>query len=190
MVKGDISPMKSLKQEHFYYGAILTAIMEYNPDTSLVLLQPKNDSRKIYQIQTNTSQNCRIFFKHAFEKSLGSQSWVYQFSDTDKTFLEKCHNEKIPTFIYLLCGVKNLKNSKIAILRYDEFQAVLHKKNFTIGLKKHQQNFYLARTRQPKDNILIPCKRIEMTFDELINDTVEISQGYYCPHCGTVIHPS
>ena len=104
--------MKSLKQEHFYYGAILTAIMEYNPDTSIVLLQPKNDTRKIYKIQTNQCQECIIFFKHAFEKENGSQSWLYQFSDNDKKFLEECYQRKTPVFIYLLCAVDNLKNSE------------------------------------------------------------------------------
>ena len=39
--------MPSLKQQHFYYGAILSAIIEYNPDTSLVLLQPKNFSKNV-----------------------------------------------------------------------------------------------------------------------------------------------
>ena len=119
--------MKSLKQEHFYYGAILTSIMEYNPDTSLVLLQPQNDSRKVYRIQTNSSQECVIFFKHAFEKKEGSQSWVYRFSDTDKQFLKECHENKIPTFIYLLCAVNNLKGSEIAVLRYDEFAEVVER---------------------------------------------------------------
>ncbi len=180
--------MKSLKQEHFYYGAILTALIEYNPDTSLVLLQPKNDSRRIYRIQTNTSQNCVIFFKHAFEKSLGSQSWLYQFSEADKGILKKYHDEKIPTFIYLLCGVKNLNGSEIAILRYDEFQEVMHKKSFTIGLKKKQPKFYLHRTKSPKDDIHISRSRIQMTFDELINDIVKVSHGYYCPNCGTAIN--
>ena len=61
--------MPSLKQQHFYYGAILSAIIEYNPDTSLVLLQPSEESRNKYRIQTNTvKQECIIFFKHAFEK--------------------------------------------------------------------------------------------------------------------------
>lgn len=179
--------MKSLKQEHFYYGAILTAIMEYNPDTSLVLIQPENNTRKIYRIQTNTSQECVIFFKHAFEKTEGSQSWLFQFSDTDKSFLDECHNSKVPTFVYLLCCVDNLKNSEIAILRYDEFKEVAHKKSFTIGTKKNAQKFFLHRTKSPKDDIEIPRSRIEKTFDYLIDDIVESSHGYYCPKCGTHI---
>lgn len=179
--------MKSLKQEHFYYGAILTAIMEYNPDTSLVLLQPQNDSRKVYHIMTNSSQECVIFFKHAFEKKEGSQSWVYKFSEIDKTFLKECHNKKIPTFIYLLCAVDNLKNSEIAVLKYDEFNEVAHKNNFTISLKKNFPKFYLHRSKSPKDDLVIPRNRIEKDFDYLINDIIKSSNGYYCPKCGSVV---
>ena len=171
--------MPSLKQQHFYYGAILSAIIEYNPDTSLVLLQPSEESRNKYRIQTNTvKQECIIFFKHAFEKEDGSRSWVYNFSDKDKEFLKECHKEKIPVFIYLLCAMKNLKDSEIAVLRYwDEFSQVNDKKNFTIS-------FYLHRRKSSADDILIPRNRIEKNFDDLINETIKQSNGYYCPKCG------
>lgn len=179
--------MRSLKQEHFYYGAILTSILEYNPDASLVMLRPHNDTRKIYHIMTNSSQECVIFFKHAFEKTSGSQSWLYQFSESDKEFLKQCHEKRIPTFIYLLCGVENLRNSEIAVLRYDEFAEVIHKKTFTISLKKNFPKFYLHRTKSPKDDLQIPRNRIERSFDYLINDIVKSSNNYYCPNCGTHI---
>lgn len=78
-------------------------------------------------------------------------------------------------------------NSEIAILCYDEFDKVTHKKNFTIGTKKNAQKFYLHRTKSPRDDIEIPRNRIEKTFDYLINDIVESSDGYYCPKCGTHI---
>ena len=74
--------MKSLTKEHFCYGAILSAIMEYNPDSSFVLLQSQNNSRKIFKIQTNTSNECVILFKYAFQND--KQSWVYNFSEKDK----------------------------------------------------------------------------------------------------------
>lgn len=180
--------MKSIKKEHFCYGAILTSIIEYNPDASPVLLQQSNDSRKIYKIQTNTSKECLIFFKYAFEKTEGSHSWVFSFSEEDKEFLLQCHKEKIPTFIYLLCAMNGLKNSEIAVLRYDEFSEVAHKKNFTIGTKKNYSKFYLHRTKSPKDDLEIPRNRIEKKFDDLINNIVEVSHGYYCPKCGTVIN--
>lgn len=179
--------MKTLKKEHFCYGAILSAIMEYNKDASLVLLQRDNDSRKIYRIETNTSKECVIFFKYAFEKTEGSRSWAYRFSDNDKAILQQCHDKKIPTFIYLLCGMKSLKDSEIAVLLYNEYEAVAHKQNFTIGTKKNYPYFYVHRTKSPKDDIAIPRNRIEKDFDYLINDIIKISHGYYCPKCGTEI---
>ncbi len=179
--------MKSLKQEHFYYGAILTAIMEYNPDTSMVLLQPKSRTRKIYKIQTNQSQECYVFFKHAFEKQIDSQSWQFQFSKNDKEFLHNCYKSKIPVFIYLLCAVKNLKESEIAVLRYEEFNEVSLKTNFTITKEKNSRNFELHRSKSSKDSITFSRSRIEKTFDDLINEEIKLSHGYYCPKCGTEV---
>lgn len=179
--------MKSLKQEHFYYGAILTAIMEFNQDTSIVLLQPQNETRKIYRIQTNQSQECIIFFKHAFEKKADSQNWLYKFSEDDKSFLNQCYQKKIPIFIYLLCAVNNLKNSEIAVLRYEEFKEVSSKANFTISKEKHSRNFYLHRNKSPKHSIVFSRSRIEKSFDDLINEEIELSHGYYCPKCGIKI---
>ena len=128
--------MKSLKQKHFYYGAILAAIMEYNPEASLVLLERHNDNRGRYKIQTNNSRECIVFFKHAFEKSNGSQSWLFQLTPKEKDALKLCYQKQIPAFIFLLCAVDNLKGSEIAILKYDEFKEIEHKKNFTISVKK------------------------------------------------------
>lgn len=179
--------MKSLKKEHFYYGAILASIMEYNPDANFAWLQRNVESRKIYKIQTNNSKECIIFFKYAFEKAEGFKSWLFQLSDIEKGYLKECYEDKVPTFIYLLCGVKDLINSEIAVLTYDEFEKVSHKKNFTISNKKNYPNFYLHTNRYTDDDILIPRKRIEMTFDELIDEIIRTSNGYYCPNCGNII---
>ena len=114
-----------------------------------------------------------------------NDSYEYNFSDKDKEFLKECHKEKIPVFIYLLCAMKNLKDSEIAVLRYwDEFSQVINKKNFTISLKKRYSNFYLHRSKLSADDILIPRNRIEKNFDDLINETIKQSNGYYCPKCG------
>lgn len=180
--------MKSLKLEHFYYGAILTAILEYNPDSSLALLERNDDNRKIYKIQTSQSKECVIFFKYASEKSPGAQSWRYQFSEQDKSFLKDCYDKKCPTFIYLLCCTKEFKNSEIAVLRYDEYEKVSHKKNFSISKKKNSPYFFLHRSKSLKDDIKIPRIRIEKDFDYLIDDIIEVSDGYFCPICGTEIH--
>ena len=53
--------MPKINRQHFYFGVILTAILNFNPDASVVLLETNNDTRKVYKIQTNTSNECVIF---------------------------------------------------------------------------------------------------------------------------------
>lgn len=179
--------MKKLKREHFCYGAVLSAIMEYNQDADFALLQRDNTSRKIYKIQTSTSKECVVFMKYAFEKEKDSHSWLYSFSENEKEYIQNCHENKIPIFIYLLCAVPTLRNSEIAVLRYDEFNEVKHKSNFTLSLRKNYSDFYLHRAKSPKYDLTIPRNRIEKPFDDLINDVINLSHGYYCPRCGTEI---
>mgnify|MGYP003313446580 CR=1 FL=1 len=54
--------MKYLTQKHFYYGAILSAIIEYNPDASLVLLEQKEDVY-IYEVKIERDLNVKEKFK-------------------------------------------------------------------------------------------------------------------------------
>ena len=183
----EVLHMKKLKKEHFCYGAILTAIMEFNPDANFVLLQRNDDSRKMYRIETATSKECVIYFKYAFETPTKPQSWSFQFSDEEKSCLKSCHAKRIPTFIYLLCGMPSLKDSEIAVLRYDEFNEVSDKINIKLSLKKNDRYFSLARGKIADNAIHIPRHRIEKTFDYLIDDIVKISHNYYCPNCGTKI---
>ena len=129
-----------------------------------------------------------LFFKHAFEKTNGSKSWLYQFSEKDKEFLKECHDKRIPTFIYLLCCVNGLKDSEIAVLKFEEFKKVINKGNFTIALKERSRSFDLKINKSPKNDMHIPRGRIQKTFDELINEVVLETNGYYCPNCGTIIH--
>ena len=171
-----------LKQQHFYYGAILSAIIEYNPDASMVLVQKDDETRKIFNIETNKSQSCRIFFKYATEKKTTSNSWLFIFSQNDTNLLEQCYIEKIPTFIYLLCVKENLKESEIEILKLDEFRG-LNKSSFTIKLPKRSRSFFIARSKSPITDYPIPRNRIESNFDKLINEVIEDSNGYYLPKC-------
>ena len=76
---------------------------------------------------------------------------------------------------------------KIAVLRYEEFNEVSSKSNFTISKEKRSRNFYLHRSKSPKDAILISRSRIQKSFSELISEEIELSHGYYCPNCGTKI---
>lgn len=170
----------TLTQQNFYFGAILSAIIEYNPDASMAMLQRNDDHRGIYRIETNTSQTCCFLFKHAGQKRDNTKSWQFLFSDEELEFLENCHNDKTPTFIYLLCRTPELKSSEIAVLNLIEFRN-LNKNSITVRPEK--RSFIISRGKSPTNDFSIPRNRIQKDFDDLINEVVEDSRGYYCPRC-------
>lgn len=174
----------TLKQQHFYYGAILSAIIENNPDASVAMLQRNDEHRGIFTIETNTSQKCCIFFKQALQKKKETKVWQFLFSDDDVDILKIYYNEKIPTFIYLLCRTSELKNSEIAVLKLDEFLN-LNKESITI--KPNHHNFDISRGKSPSNDFSIARNRITKDFDTLITEVVKDSNGYYCPRCNIPI---
>ncbi|HIT85762.1 MAG TPA: hypothetical protein IAA60_07660 [Candidatus Ornithomonoglobus intestinigallinarum] len=168
--------MAGLSKNHFYYGAILAAIIEYNPDTALVLLE-QTDARNVYKIQTNTSQECTIFFKYASGKN---NHWQFNFSADDRRFLEEEYKKKTPTFIYLLCAKEKLRKSEIVVLNYDEYKQIPNNSYLYVTLADRGHYFSVS-------NLQIRRNRLKQTFDDLIKETVEKSKGYYCPKCGEKI---
>lgn len=46
--------MAKLKKNHFYYGAILDALCQYNPDASPILMSHEEEPRQVYKVMTNT----------------------------------------------------------------------------------------------------------------------------------------
>lgn len=171
-----------LKQQHFYYGAILSALIEYNPDASVVMLQKDIENRGVYKLETNKDKDCCVFFKHATEKKSVQNSWLFTFTDNDMALLKNYHKEKISTFLCLLCIKPNFKESEIAILKLDEF-LMLNKINITIKIPKNSRYFCAARDKSPLNDFKFPRNRIEKSFDTLINEIVKESDGYYSPRC-------
>lgn len=174
--------MAKLKNYHFYYGAILDAIFQYNDDASPALVLNDEENRQIYKILTNTSkQECIAFFKYARQpKSITKNelysSWLFSFSQDDKEKLRNLYDSlNLPIFIYLLCCQKDLKDSEIAILKYEEFLKVQNNVSITIGVEKYRNCFMLftSVSRSKQDAILIPRKRIGMKFDELIDEVIK-----------------
>ena len=85
--------MAKLKKNHFYQGAILDALCQYNPDASPVLMSHEDEPRQVYKVMTNTSQECILFFKYASPKMNGKNeediSYLFTFSDDDKQKLKE-----------------------------------------------------------------------------------------------------
>lgn len=180
--------MAKLKNYHFYYGAILGAIFQYNDDASPALILNDEDNRQVFKILTNTSkQECIIFFKYARQpkaitKNKTYSSWLFSFSQDDKDKLQNFYNEsKLPIFIYLLCCQKDLRDSEIAVLKYEEFLKVESNVSITIGVEKNKNCFmmFTAASRSKQDAILIPRKRIGMKFDELIDEVIKEGRQHY-----------
>ena len=48
--------MGRIKKMNFYYGAILTSILQNNPDASPTLILNNEDTRQAYKVLTNTSK--------------------------------------------------------------------------------------------------------------------------------------
>lgn len=168
--------MGKLKQWYFYYGAILTAILEKNPDVSPKLIV-NEESKQVYNIETKESDaEYIIYFKYAScKKDTNSvyNSWVFNFTDDDKDRLRKYYNDGKPVFIYLLCLKANLQNSEIVVLKYDEYIQIKNKSAITIGVEPNKKTFYLfsGASKARDDAFLVKRNRITYSFQKLLSDT-------------------
>lgn len=176
--------MAKLKKNHFYYGAILDALCQYNPDASPVLMSHE-ESRQVYRVMTNTSQECILFFKYASPKTGGKNeqdiSYLFTFSDDDKQKL-KAYMDKYdcPIFLYLLCKQPDLKDSEIIVLKYEEYLNVEENRAITIRIQKNKNYILLFKKgSKARDNAYqIPRNRIEKTFGELADDFMKESVSH------------
>lgn len=177
--------MGKIKKMNFYYGAILTSILQNNPDASPTLILNDEETRQAYKILTNTSnQENILFFKYASSKQKMDAdedkqytSWLFSFSSDDKEKL-KMYYEKtgLPVFICLLCLRSKLHNSEIAILKYEEYKMVSQNQTVTIGLDPGKHNFYLflGNSKSKSMAYKIPTTRINRTFDELAKEVLQV----------------
>ena len=177
--------MGKMKKMYFYYGAILNAILEHNPDACPVLILNDKETRQAYRILTNTSkQECVLFLKYASLKTGMKKdtysSWLFSFSQDDKQRLKFFYNEdKLPVFICLLCLKEDLKNSEIAILKYEEYiKKAGEKQSITIGLENGRHNFMLFTdlSKSKDDTYKFPTNRITKKFDDLAEEVISESK--------------
>lgn len=135
--------MAKLKKNHFYYGAILDALCQYNPDAS-----PKTNGKNEDDI-----------------------SYLFTFSDDDKQKL-KSYNDKYdyPIFLYLLCKRPDLKDSEIIVLKYEEYQNVEENRAITIRIQKNKNYILLFKkgSKSPDNAYQIQRNRIENSLEDLI----------------------
>lgn len=182
--------MGKIRKINFYYGAILTAILQNNPDASPTLILNDEETRQAYKVLTNTSnQESILFLKYARSKQKNDvdenkhyTSWLFSFTPDDKEKL-KTYYEKtgLPVFICLLCLRDNLNNSEIAILKYEEYKMVLQNQTVTIGLEQGKHNFYLflGNSKSKSSVYKIPTTRINKRFDELARESIQSNREHF-----------
>lgn len=175
--------MGKVKKYHFYYGAIINAILENNRDASAVLISGDKENRQVYKMLTNTAkEECILFLKYCSDKNRGNTnyfSWNYSFSQEDKKKLRKYNqDEKLPIFICLL-GEKKTGNSEIVVVKYDEFlSCVGERNNLTVGLEAGKHHFLLFKgeSKERKNTFKIPTNRISKSFDDLSKEVIKESK--------------
>ncbi len=105
-----------LKKADFYYGAFLSYMI--NANVPPALLEDSND-RRIYKVTTNKAEY--VVYSKFLSKPTGNMSnkrWDFHFS---KEEISKIIQLKSKNIIFsLICGVSTLKDSQIAIIKYDD----------------------------------------------------------------------
>ena len=182
--------MPKLQKVDFYYGAALNMIFRYNKDAMTSMVET-TDYKQVFRLTTNKSKrDFIVIMKHASPKLKEDYiSWQYKLSDIDKECLKKYHNQHLPTFMMFVCLSDNLSGSKILIVNYEEIEPVINKSSIMIGIEKNK-NYALLYIEKSKTNALhIPRNRIEIPFDEIVENVISLNPYHYCPVCGTKIHP-
>lgn len=84
--------MGRVLKANFYYGAILTTILQKNPDAIPTLILADGESKQIYKMITNSSKHEYIlFFKYASMNSRTRKNYwscQFTFSKDDKEKLK------------------------------------------------------------------------------------------------------
>lgn len=131
--------MSKIKLADFYYGAVLSMLFNRKVNPALV---ESDDKRQIYNIATNNGEYL-LYIKYRSDKSnLKTQdynSWQFVLSDGEVEEIKEIINSDKNFQMVLVCGLKNLSKSEVAVIGKDEISKIfdLDKSSFTISRKKN-----------------------------------------------------
>ena len=116
--------MGVLKVTDFYYGAFLSALLNYGKKKPSIFNKPnKKDSRRIYCLTTDNSQQDYIIFTKAVtaqdNKTEKFEHWIFNFDKDEIKLLTELHREYGNVKLALICIQEGLANSEIALLDYE-----------------------------------------------------------------------
>ena len=113
--------MSVLKIADFYYGAFLSALLNYAGKKPSLFDQ--SNSRRIYRLTTdNTPKDYMIYTKYVMARKNKSDEfdhWIFQFTEEEIQKLISMQEESQNVQLALICIKNDLKDSEIALVDYN-----------------------------------------------------------------------
>lgn len=120
--KKGILRMGVLKPVDFYYGAFLSALLNYAGKKPSLF--DETDSRRIYCLSTQQSgKDYYIYTKYATcrqSKQGKTLNWIFPFSRNEVMKLQELQTKTQNVYVALICVTNDLKDSELALLKYNE----------------------------------------------------------------------
>lgn len=115
--------MSVLKAADFYYGAFLSALLNYAGKKPSLFDNPQTDSRRIYCLTTDKcKQDYLIYTKYGTvrkSKAEAKDHWIFPFTQAEVDKLVELQRQSGNTCVALICLKDDLKDCELAFLRYD-----------------------------------------------------------------------
>ena len=154
--------MSILKKADFYYGAVLSTLINRGICPALV---ESGQDRQIYDFTTDKKE-FRLFLKYRSQpiktKDPEYSSWQFNFSADDKKELTCFLSEAKHLSIGLVCGKERLNESLYAVLHQEELVKLLSEQNgrFTISRKTGEKAFRISVGGGRGNAMQIPSNRL------------------------------
>ncbi len=158
--------MSKIKVADFYYGAVLSMLFNSHINPAMV---ESDDNRQVYDLTTDTGE-CRLFIKYRADKqdikTPDYNSWLFTLTDRDKQEIIEYLANGYNLVIALVCGIKGLVDSEIAVLDKDEVHNLLDldKNSITISRKKNERAYRISVGGGRENAMQIKATRFEELF--------------------------
>lgn len=162
--------MSVLKPVDFYYGAFLSALLNYAGKKPSLFDAPTTESRRIYCLTTdNSTKDYLIYTKHGSvrkSKTGKKDHWIFPFTQAEVDKFVELQQQSGNACVALICLKEELKDCELAFLRYDDAADCLgideKRSTYRINVvaldNKHGLRVYGSgrdrRTPDGKDNML------------------------------------
>lgn len=138
--------MTKIKMADFYYGAVLS--MLFNKHINPAIIESDNN-RQVYDFTTN-SGDCRLYIKYRTDKqstkTADYKSWQFVFTKSEIAEFYQYIEEGYNLTLALVCGVKRLDESEIAVLNKLEIEQILqlNKSSISISRRKNERAYRIS----------------------------------------------